>query len=89
VEPQPLVLWSVYPDDTIPAPPPHTIARRVLARVRPGSIILLHETDPKTVAAVPEIIAGLRSRGYTPVMLSTLLATQAEAARKHSPSRQP
>lgn len=83
-----LVLWSVYPDDTIPSPPPHPIARRVLAHVCPGSIILLHETDPRTVAALPEIIA-VRSRGYTPVTLSTLLAAQAEAARKHSPSRRP
>jgi len=84
-----LVLWSVYPRDTIPSPPPHSIARRVLAQVRPGSIILLHETNPKTVAALSEIIAGLRSRGYTPVTLSTLLAAEAKAARKHSPSRRP
>jgi peptidoglycan-N-acetylglucosamine deacetylase len=75
-----IVLWNDYPSDTIPSPSPHEIAQLTLAHAHAGSIILLHETNPKTVEALPEIIAGLRARGLTPVTLSTMLRGRANAA---------
>ncbi|MEO7556512.1 MAG: polysaccharide deacetylase family protein [Acidimicrobiales bacterium] len=59
----------------------HIVAQRILADVRPGSIILLHDgLDGKVIAdrsvlavALPEILDGLASRGLEPVRLDELL----------------
>ena len=56
------VLWSVDSRDWSD-PDPDSIARRVLSRVRPGSIVLLHDL-PRTARALPMIIDGLRRRGF-------------------------
>jgi peptidoglycan/xylan/chitin deacetylase (PgdA/CDA1 family) len=53
------------------------IVRHTLERVRPGSIILLHpwfRTRGATREALPDIIRGLRARGYTLVTVPELLA---------------
>jgi len=65
-----LLLWDVDPGDWA-HPAPRAIARSVLARVRPGSIVLLHLT-PETARALPAILAGLRARGYAPVTVPAL-----------------
>jgi peptidoglycan/xylan/chitin deacetylase (PgdA/CDA1 family) len=72
---RPVVLWDLEPDTY------HRDAEGVVAyvneRVRPGSIILLHvEVSSRTEnrAALPRIIADLRSRGYRFVTLSELMA---------------
>jgi peptidoglycan/xylan/chitin deacetylase (PgdA/CDA1 family) len=60
---------------------PGLVAHRILAGVRPGSIILLHDgldgdvTSERTVVvkALPPILAGLRARHLTPVRLDRLL----------------
>jgi peptidoglycan/xylan/chitin deacetylase (PgdA/CDA1 family) len=59
-----------------------TIRRRVRERLRPGSIILLHDGDGyrprgdrrQTAEALPGIIADLRQAGYRFASLSTLAA---------------
>lgn len=63
------------------------IARAVLRRVRAGSIVLLHDGDSdgkvgrgETVAALPLIIEGLRSRGLRILPLSELLADEVQLA---------
>jgi polysaccharide deacetylase family sporulation protein PdaB len=48
------------------------VARKVLKSVQPGSVILLHN-HPDTVAALPEIIAELKRRGYRFVRVSQML----------------
>jgi hypothetical protein len=40
-----------------------TVARRTLHDVRAGSIVSLHLGHAGTVAALPEILAGIRERG--------------------------
>jgi peptidoglycan/xylan/chitin deacetylase (PgdA/CDA1 family) len=75
------VLWSVSSKDWT-RPGAERIMRRVLEKARDGSIVLLHDAkfdDPEedrsqTVGALPEIIAGLRTRGLRPVSLAELLA---------------
>ncbi len=54
-----------------------TIRDRVLKKVRPGSIIALHDGGgdrSATIAAVPMIIDVLRQQGYTFLSVSELLA---------------
>jgi peptidoglycan/xylan/chitin deacetylase (PgdA/CDA1 family) len=55
------------------------IVEYVLEEARPGSIILLHvmnESRAESLEAVPGIIQGLQSRGYTFVTISELLASE-------------
>jgi peptidoglycan-N-acetylglucosamine deacetylase len=59
-------LWSVDPRDWT-RPGKSVIARRVLAKVQSGSVILLHDgggNRSQTVAALPTILKTLKARGY-------------------------
>ena len=60
------IMWDVDPSDyTLPGT--GAIVQRVLAQVRPGSIILSHDGGGprgQTLAAYPQIIHALRARGY-------------------------
>lgn len=76
---QATVTWEVDPRDW-ENPPAEKIAARVLDRVRPGSIVILHEGRANTLAALPEIIRALRERGYALVTVSQLLLAPAVAA---------
>ncbi len=61
------VLWDVDPSDWA-LPGVGAIEQRVLAQVRPGSIILSHDGGGprgETLAAYPFIIHALRERGYS------------------------
>ncbi len=62
---------------------PQTMAARVLAAVRPGDIILLHDAGGprgRTVAAVALILAGLRDRHLQAVTVQELLQAAAPPA---------
>nr|WP_127484034.1 polysaccharide deacetylase family protein [Paenibacillus ehimensis] len=52
------------------------IVRRVLNAVRPGDIVLMHASDSasQTAQALPQIIDGLRKKGYRLATVSNLLA---------------
>jgi peptidoglycan/xylan/chitin deacetylase (PgdA/CDA1 family) len=63
--------WAVDPDDWM-MPGTAAIVGRVLAQVRPGAVILLHDGGgdrSQTVAALGTIIDTLRARGYDFVTL--------------------
>ncbi len=75
-----MVAWSVHSRDTLDSNP-NRIAARVLNRVRPGDIVLMHDGHQRPGArrtsgadAVPLILRGLRERGLEPVTVETLLA---------------
>ena len=75
-----LVLWDTEAADTIaPGRSAEGIAHNVIARARPGSIVLLHETNPLTVQALPEMIEGLRARGFELVTLTRMLRSPSHA----------
>jgi peptidoglycan/xylan/chitin deacetylase (PgdA/CDA1 family) len=62
------VLWSVDPADWQPSVTSDQLVQRVLAAVRPGAVVLLHDgggNRSATVAALPAIIDGLRRLGLT------------------------
>jgi peptidoglycan-N-acetylglucosamine deacetylase len=72
------ITWDVDPESRpeVDADAQKLVAD-VLARVRPGSIVLLHpwyRGRSRTRQAVPAIIAGLHQRGYEFVTVSELLA---------------
>jgi peptidoglycan/xylan/chitin deacetylase (PgdA/CDA1 family) len=70
-EGHPAVLWDVDPLDWKDRNS-SIVESRVLSHVRPGSIVLMHDIHPTTVAAVPAILAELARRGYTFVTVSEL-----------------
>jgi len=69
------VLWDVDPSDYA-LPGVGAIVARVLAQVRPGSIIVSHDGGGprgQTLAAYPLIIRALRARGYRFLTVPELL----------------
>jgi peptidoglycan/xylan/chitin deacetylase (PgdA/CDA1 family) len=67
-----VVLWTIDTVDWRSWHTPDIIRARVLDRLEPGAIILIHPT-PRTLAALPGILSALRQRGYTAVTVSELL----------------
>ncbi len=68
-----IILWDVDPLDWKDRNSA-TVARRILAGVRPGSIILSHDIHATTIAAMPEVFDTLLARGYKFVTVSELIA---------------
>ena len=70
-----VALWDVDPQDWRTTSTSSAIARNVIANVRPGSIVLLHDGGgdrSKTIAALPVIIRTLKSKGYRFVTLDEM-----------------
>ena len=71
----PVILWDV---DTLDWK--HRNADKVveatISQTRPGSIVLMHDIHPSTVAAVPRLLAKLKAKGYTFVTVSELLGKE-------------
>jgi peptidoglycan/xylan/chitin deacetylase (PgdA/CDA1 family) len=66
-----VIMWDVDPQDwRVRSSRP--IAQRVLSRVKPGSIVVLHELE-QTVAALDSLVTELLARGYTLVTVSEIL----------------
>lgn len=69
------IVWTDDSDDWS-RPGTDAIVKNVLNAAHPGSIILMHDAPAQreeTLAALPSIIAGLKSRGLQPVTLPRLL----------------
>jgi peptidoglycan/xylan/chitin deacetylase (PgdA/CDA1 family) len=67
-----IVLWSVDPRDWEPGATKHGIVKGVLGHVHAGSIVELHDGGgdrSATIAALPDIIKGIRQRGLRLVTL--------------------
>ena len=61
-----LVTWSVDPSDWIDNRTKKQVVHLVLSNVRPGSIVLMHDgggDQSATIAALPDIIKGIRKMG--------------------------
>lgn len=67
-----VILWNVDTLDWKTRSTPKTVAA-ALKDTRRGSIILVHDIHKTTVAAVPDIIDGLRAKGYTFVTVTELI----------------
>jgi len=64
--------WNVDPRDW-ETNDREKIIQHVLTHVKDGSIILLHEGRESTLAALPQIITGLRDMGYQLVRVADLM----------------
>lgn len=81
-----MVAWSLHSRDTR-GRDPERIAARVLERIRPGDIVLLHDGHdlpgrhrPACARAVPLILQGLREKELECVTVSELLHTALRVA---------
>jgi peptidoglycan/xylan/chitin deacetylase (PgdA/CDA1 family) len=52
---------------------PQALTNYILKNVRPGAILLLHNAPDNTIAAIPQIVRGLRAKGYKMVTMSELV----------------
>lgn len=71
------ILWTLTIENK-KAPTPEAMVERVINKIEPGSIILLHDgrlDRTNTVKALPLLIKELRNNGYRIVPLSELLLT--------------
>jgi peptidoglycan/xylan/chitin deacetylase (PgdA/CDA1 family) len=62
-----VLLWDVDPHD-YERPPAPVILQRILDRVRPGSVILMHDGGgdrSQTVAVLRPLIDQLKARGFS------------------------
>lgn len=66
------ILWDVNPHD-YQGTTPDIMVQTVLNKVKPGSIVLLHDRD-NTLAALPGMIEGLKAKGYRLVTVDQLMA---------------
>ncbi len=85
----PVILWSVVSGDAGGHVPTARMDRTVLDEAKPGAIIIFHinKREPFTKKALPEIVAGLRERGFRFVTVSQLLALPDAVPIKARPSR--
>ncbi len=74
---QSVQMWSVDTNDSNPRrPSPEAMIKTVMAQVKPGGIVLMHDgggNHGNTAKALPEMIAKLRAAGYKFVTTPELL----------------
>lgn len=63
--------WQVRPFDTTEADP-ERITSRVLKKVKPGDIVLLHDTHPRIIPALERLLPILIQDGYKMVTVEKL-----------------
>jgi peptidoglycan-N-acetylglucosamine deacetylase len=85
----PVVTWSVVSGDVGGHVPPERMVSSVLDQAKPGAIIIFHinRREPFTKNALPDIIAGLREKGFRFVTISQLLALADATPEPAKPSR--
>lgn len=76
----PVIKWSVEPADSFTKDTAQ-IVKTVLNDTHDGDIVLLHDTHNYTVAAVPQIIEGLREKGFTFVTVTELLTRNGDTLK--------
>jgi peptidoglycan/xylan/chitin deacetylase (PgdA/CDA1 family) len=74
------VLWNVDSRDSFGVTNYLAIERNVIAGLRPGSIILMHENHGQTIRALPVIFAALAHRGLRAVTVPELLSQDPPSA---------
>jgi peptidoglycan/xylan/chitin deacetylase (PgdA/CDA1 family) len=68
------VLWNVDSQDSLGLTDYLAIEQNVLAGLRPGSIILMHENHGQTIRALPVILSALARRHLRAVTLPELIS---------------
>lgn len=81
------VLWSIDPFDYPRGTSAGSIVQRVLAGLRPGSIVLMHEIYPQSIEAVRRLLPVLRARRLRAVTVSELLRRDPPTPGQHRAGR--
>jgi peptidoglycan/xylan/chitin deacetylase (PgdA/CDA1 family) len=68
------VLWSRDSDDCRTTAPAEVAARLAPAALTPGEIVLMHESQQWTLAALPSILEGLARGGWRAVTVGEMLS---------------
>lgn len=68
----PFVLWDIDSKDWKNRNAEMT-TNRIISAAHPGGVVLMHDIHPSTAQALPKIIEGLQSEGYTLVTIPELL----------------
>lgn len=74
-----VVGWRVRPYDTVQRRSTAQIVHTVLRQVKPGAIILLHDTHNRMAPALEQLLPELQRRGYTCVTVAQLINQDAYA----------
>jgi peptidoglycan/xylan/chitin deacetylase (PgdA/CDA1 family)/prolyl-tRNA editing enzyme YbaK/EbsC (Cys-tRNA(Pro) deacylase) len=77
------VRWTIDSGDSRRGATASSVVREVLSHVRPGAIVLLHDSHAWTPVAARAIVTGLRARHLRPVTVTTLLERDPPARRDH------
>ncbi|HEX3612859.1 MAG TPA: polysaccharide deacetylase family protein [Sporichthyaceae bacterium] len=78
----PLIKWGVDSEDWR-SRNPDAVFKQVTSTAAPGSIVLMHDTYPSTIDAVPRLIDWFAARGYTFVTVSELYGGQLKSHRTY------
>ncbi|MHB2017661.1 MAG: polysaccharide deacetylase family protein [Candidatus Xenobia bacterium] len=69
----PVIMYSIASDCFV-GQDPKRWAERIPGHVENGTILLMHDTYPETVAGLPLVLSELKGEGYTFVTISEMLA---------------
>ncbi len=58
------------------------IKNRIFSRVQSGSIMLYHNDAAHTYEALPDLLAGLKEKGFKPVTVSELVEENLEVLKQ-------
>lgn len=64
--------WNIRSLDTV-IKSEETILKRVVNRLKPGSIVLMHDTSQKTVNVLEQLLIHLERENYQPITVDQLL----------------
>jgi peptidoglycan-N-acetylglucosamine deacetylase len=70
------VLWTIDTIDWDPATSTEAIRSRVMQRLCPGAIVLMHADSPQEAQVLPSVIGDIEAANYKIVTLSELLGAQ-------------
>jgi peptidoglycan/xylan/chitin deacetylase (PgdA/CDA1 family) len=87
------ILWDVIPFDWINDSDTAATRHLLMTQIKPGSVVLLHDTYSSTVDLVGQFIPVLKANGYHLVTVSQLLGSRAPGSvyggRENSPPAAP
>jgi peptidoglycan/xylan/chitin deacetylase (PgdA/CDA1 family) len=64
--------WSIRSYDTV-IKNRHRLLNKILSALKPGAILLLHDTSETTVFILPELLKAIREKGYQIVRLDKVV----------------
>ncbi len=64
--------WSIRSYDTV-IKNPQRLLNKILSALKPGAILLLHDTSETTLAILPELLKAVRRKGFQIVRLDKMV----------------